>query len=119
MQVIRWQGGIPPREQELRKQMEQEGLSSYAWSNAPGDTYSAHTHSYEKVLYCVKGSIRFILPDYIDVSGSAEYVDLMPGDCMILPASIRHSAKVGPQGVTCLEAARHGLSALSKLPSRY
>jgi len=27
-----------------------------------------------------------------------------PGDCMILPARTRHSAEVGFQGVTCLEA---------------
>lgn len=108
MQVIRWQEKVPPQEQELRKRMQQEGLAPYTWSNAPGDYYAAHTHSYHKILYCVCGSIRFTLPDTLDEAGVASVVDLVAGDCMHLPAGVRHSAQVGPQGVTCLEAARYG-----------
>jgi quercetin dioxygenase-like cupin family protein len=104
MQIIYWQGPTPPQEQTLRQHMQQQGLSPYTWSNGPGDYYSVHSHNYQKVLYCVKGSIRFILPDQHDESGVATYLDLSPGDCMILPAGVRHSAQVGPQGVTCLEA---------------
>ena len=33
-------------------------------------------------------------------------VDLVPGDCLILPRGVRHGALVGPQGVVCLEATR-------------
>jgi mannose-6-phosphate isomerase-like protein (cupin superfamily) len=103
MQVIRWQEAQQPLEQELRNRMQREGLSPYSWSNGPGDSYAVHRHSYEKVLYCVCGSIRFVLPDQPE---SSRTLDLTPGDCMILPASIRHSAYVGPRGVTCLEATR-------------
>jgi uncharacterized protein YjlB len=103
MQVVRWQEATVPQEQELRRRMQQQALSPYAWSNGPGDTYAIHSHGYEKVLYCVRGSIRFVLPDQPD---SSRNIDLTPGDCMILPAGIRHSAYVGPQGVTCLEATR-------------
>jgi len=110
MHVIRWQGDTPPQEQELHKHIQQEGLPSYTWSNAAGDTYSAHTHKYEKVLYCVRGSIRFCFPDTIDLSGTMAFVDLEPGDCMILPPGVRHSAEVGPEGVTCIETARHRTS---------
>jgi quercetin dioxygenase-like cupin family protein len=102
MQVVRWQGQESPQEEELWRRMRQEGLSPYTWSNGPGDTYAVHSHSYEKVLYCVRGSIRFTLPDARDVIA----VDLAPGDCFILPVGIRHGALVGPQGVTCLEATR-------------
>ncbi len=102
MQVIRWQEERPPQEEELWQRMRQEGLSPYTWSNGPGDTYAVHSHTYEKVLYCVRGSIRFTLPDARDVAG----IDLAPGDCFILPAGIRHGALVGPKGVTCLEATR-------------
>src|SRR5205085_2212357 len=109
MQVIHWQEATPPQEQTLRQRMQQQGLSPYAWSNGPGDYYSVHSHSYQKVLYCVKGSIRFILPDQRDQSGATKYLDLSPGDCMILPTGVRHSAQVGPEGVTCLEAAQHGI----------
>ena len=102
MNIIRWQEKQRPQEQEIRRRMQEQGLTPYSWSNGPGDTYAVHSHTYEKVLYCVSGSIRFILPD------EAENIDLNPGDCMILPRHIRHSAVVGPQGVTCMEAARQG-----------
>lgn len=107
VQVIRWQETAAPQEQELRKRMQQEGLSPYSWSNGPGDYYAVHSHSYQKVLYCVRGSIRFVLPDQVGAAGSMQAIDLAPGDCMILPPGVRHSAQVGSEGVVCLEAARH------------
>lgn len=110
MQIIRWQAEKLPQEQELRTRMRQNGLSPYAWSNSPGDYYAAHTHSYEKVLYCVRGSIRFILHGQTAEVIGEQKIDLKPGDCMILPAGVRHSAQVGPGGVTCLEAARHTIA---------
>jgi quercetin dioxygenase-like cupin family protein len=103
MQIIRWSETRPPGEQELRRRMQQAGLAPYSWSNAPGDTYAVHSHSYEKVLYCVRGSICFVLPDQ---PAGEQQIDLAPGDCMILSPGIRHSALVGPHGVTCLEATR-------------
>jgi uncharacterized protein YjlB len=99
MRVTRWQGPSSPQEQDLRKSMQEEGLSPYSWSNGPAEYYAIHSHTYEKVLYCVRGSIRFTLQDHTTI-------DLLPGDCMILPAGVPHSALVGPQGVTCLEASR-------------
>ena len=111
MQIVRWSETTPPQEQELRRRMQREGLSPYTWSNAPGDTYAVHSHSYEKVLYCVSGSIRFVLPDQ---PAADQNIDLAPGDCMVLPAGARHSAYVGPYGVICLEASRQA----SKLSSR-
>jgi len=105
MQVVRWQETAPPQEQELRKRMQEEGISPYAWSNGPGDTYSVHSHHCEKVLYCVQGSIRFVLPDHPHI-GNNGAIDLAPGDRMVLPSGTRHSAQVGSNGVTCLEAAR-------------
>jgi mannose-6-phosphate isomerase-like protein (cupin superfamily) len=109
MQVIRWNEPILPQEQELRARMQREGLAPYAWSNGPDYYYAAHSHSYEKVLYCVRGSIRFIIHHQPSMGESkAEgYLELQPGDCMILPANVRHSAQVGSRGVTCLEGARY------------
>jgi len=104
MQVIRWQKQETPQEHDLRQQMHSQGLTPYTWSNSPGERYTVHSHSYQKVLYCVQGSIRFILPD---VEGNDGLLTLTPGDCMILPPHVRHSAEVGAQGVTCLEAAQH------------
>ena len=100
MQIIRWQETSAPQESTLRTRMQQEGLSPHSWSNGPGDIYAVHSHTYEKVLYCVRGSIRF------DMLGSGDSVDLTPGDCLILAAHTPHSAVVGTRGVTCIEAAR-------------
>lgn len=86
--------------------MQRDGLSPYTWSNGPNYKYAAHTHSYEKVLYCVQGSIRFVLPEQINAERNVDFVDLNPGDCMILPPNTLHSAVVGYRGVTCLEAMR-------------
>ena len=111
MQVIRWNASTLPQEQELRALMQHEGLTPYTWSNGPHDYYAPHTHGYEKVLYCVRGSIRFIIHNQRSRGDSEaeDYLDLNPGDCMILPAGVRHSAQVGPDGVTCLESARYGM----------
>jgi quercetin dioxygenase-like cupin family protein len=68
------------------------------WSNGPGDRYSEHSHPYHKVLFCARGSIRFVC--------TGEAIDLSPGDRLDIPAGVTHSAVVGPAGVSCIEAAR-------------
>ncbi len=61
-QVTPWADSTSPTESKLRQLMANKGLDPYAWSNGPHDVYSAHTHSYDKVIYVVKGSITFGLP---------------------------------------------------------
>ena len=78
--------------------MKEEGLVPYRWDNNPHVVYSQHDHPYDKVIYCVEGSIEFRMP-------SLHQSSLMkPGDRLELPAGTSHSAVVGPQGVVCLEA---------------
>ena len=77
-----------------------EGLGAYAWQNGPGDVYTPHRHTYDKVLFCTQGGIRFDLPE------EGRSVELRPGDRLDLAAGTAHAAVVGPDGVTCLEA--HG-----------
>jgi mannose-6-phosphate isomerase-like protein (cupin superfamily) len=72
-----------------------EADGCHAWSNGPGDRYARHSHSYEKILYCVEGSITFTLRD--------RDVHLVAGDRMVLPPGTAHGATVGPQGCTCIE----------------
>jgi mannose-6-phosphate isomerase-like protein (cupin superfamily) len=97
-QVTPWAGSAPPGQSMLWRRMTDEGLSPYSWSNGPHDVYSAHSHSYDKVIYVVQGSITFGLPE-LDKN-----LTLKAGDRLDLPANIVHSAIVGPQGVVCLEA---------------
>lgn len=93
-----WEGPNPPSESELRQRFAEEGLQPYPWSNAPGDVYPAHSHSYYKVIYVVEGSITFGLPEKM------KKATLHPGDRLDLPAGVVHNAVVGPKGVCCLEA---------------
>jgi quercetin dioxygenase-like cupin family protein len=95
---IPWSGGSQPSEGEVKALLAQEGLSGYRWSNGPGDRYAAHSHSYTKVLYCLQGEISFHL--------EGATVDLQPGDRLEVAAGVVHSAHVGPQGVSCFEAAK-------------
>jgi len=95
--IIRWEGK-DPSEKELAQILHEEGLSYYAWSNGPNDLYSPHLHTYDKIIYVVRGSITFILPD------ENEQHTLHAGDRLELPANTVHSAAVSSQGVKCLEA---------------
>ena len=96
--VTPWAGSVPPTQSLLQQRMAEEGLSPYTWSNGPHDVYSAHSHSYNKVIYVVQGSITFGLPEL------GQQVTLKAGDRLDLPAGTVHDATVGSPGVVCLEA---------------
>ena len=98
--VIRWSDEQLPDEGTLRSILADEDLDPYVWSNRAGDVYGAHSHSYHKVIYVVRGSITFGLPD------SGDRIVLNAGDRLELPAGVAHDAVVGQQGVACLEAHR-------------
>jgi len=96
--ILPWAEEKPPTEREIRGILDEEGLQPYRWSNAPGDVYAAHTHSYHKVIYVVQGSITFGFP------GDGRQALLEAGDRLELPAGTAHDAMVGRDGVVCLEA---------------
>lgn len=89
-----------PTFDELMSRLRTEASGCYSWSNGPGDRYAAHSHSFEKVLYCVDGSIVF------ELETEGRKLHLTPGDRMVLPVGTVHSAVVGPQGCTCIEGHR-------------
>lgn len=91
------EGPAPGREQ-IEAAFEQEGLDPHQWGNPPRDRYEWHSHTYQKVLYCVSGSIVFHTAD-----GDFE---LEAGDRLEVDPGTEHAATVGPDGVTCLEVAR-------------
>ncbi len=97
--ITPWPGDKPPSEAELEALLQREGLAPRWWSNAPGDRYGAHSHPYHKLLYCVRGSICFL------VEPGGRQLDLSPGDRLDIPIDTTHSAIVGPSGVACVEAA--------------
>jgi quercetin dioxygenase-like cupin family protein len=89
-----------PTFDELMAKLRTEASGCYTWSNGPGDRYAAHTHNYEKVLYCVDGSITF------NLENEGRQLELKPGDRMVLAAETLHSAVVGSRGCTCIEGHR-------------
>jgi hypothetical protein len=97
--LTRWAAADPPGREALDALLRSEDLEPRWWSSGPSDRFSAHSHTYHKVLYCAEGSIRFTLPP-------DQVFDLAPGDRLDLPPNTSHSAVVGPSGVTCVEAAR-------------
>ena len=86
--------------EDLMSALRREAASCYSWSNGPHDRYAAHSHPYEKVLYCVEGSITFVL------EREGRRLALKSGDRMVLPAGTLHAAIVGPAGCTCIEGQR-------------
>ena len=96
--VTPWSDSSTPTQSGLWRLMTDEGLSPYSWSNGPFDAYSAHSHSYNKVIYVVQGSITFGLPEL------GKQLTLKAGDRLELPAGVVHEAHVGADGVVCLEA---------------
>jgi quercetin dioxygenase-like cupin family protein len=100
IEVHQWSDDLIPDEAAIRKILAAEGLHPYRWSNSPGDVYGAHSHTFHKVIYVVKGSITFGLPD------TGDRILLHTGDRLDLPAGVSHDAVVGNKGVVCLEAHR-------------
>ena len=98
LKVTPWTQETPPTEEELRNLLIAQELNVYRWSNDPDDVYPGHTHGYHKIIYVIEGSIKFDLPT------QHETLNLKAGDKLELPAGIRHSAVVGPDGVACFEA---------------
>lgn len=76
-----------------------DDLRPSRWSNAAGDTYSQHSHTYHKVLFCLAGSITF------QIVASGQSIKLRPGDRLDITPNTLHAASVGAEGVTCIEAA--------------
>ena len=85
-------------EAAARRAFAKAGLAPSAWSNGPHDRYTAHSHPYDKLLVCIRGSIVFH-------TEAGDHL-LRPGDRLDLLAGTQHSATVGPDGVTCWEG--HG-----------
>lgn len=98
LRLTPWTERTPPTEAHLRTLLSQQGLDFYAWSNGPYDVYAPHVHDYDKVLYCVRGSITFQLIEL------GTWHTLNAGDRLDLPAGVVHAAEVGAEGVVCFEA---------------
>lgn len=93
---LRRHSGPPLDAGSLERACRAQAHDVYGWSNGPGDRYPRHEHAYAKLLFCVSGSIDFVL-------GDGQILDLHAGDGLVLPPGTPHAAAVGPQGCACVE----------------
>lgn len=98
LRVTRWQGAPSPTQYDVQEKIRAENLSGYTWSNRPFDEYAAHTHSFDKIVYVLAGSIAWLLPR------TQQEIETFAGDRLDLPRETLHAAKVGADGVVCFEA---------------
>lgn len=97
VRIVRWRGGQHPTLDNITRQMRDEGLRPYVWSNTANVRYSARSHGYDKILYCVQGTIEVTFP------ALKQSVVLHSGDRVDLPRGIHYSMIVGPNGAQCAE----------------
>ncbi len=98
--LIRWPHKHPLPENEVIAFFTSRGVTPLRWSNAPSETHPEHTHPTQKTLFCIEGEITFSFPDL------NRKFTLHFGDRFIVPAGLLHSARVGPEGVVCIEGRR-------------
>ena len=97
IRVTRWRGGQNPTLDKITGQMRDENLRPYVWVNMPNFRYPVRSHGYDKILYCVEGSLELIFPQ------TKQRVELRSGDRIELPRGVRYGANVGPSGAQCIE----------------
>lgn len=97
IRVLPWRGGQHPTLDAITRQMREEGLRPYVWTNAPNFRYPVRSHGYDKTLYCVQGSLEITLPKM------KQRVMLRAGDRLDLPRGVHYSTIVGPAGAQCCE----------------
>jgi quercetin dioxygenase-like cupin family protein len=98
LKAIPWTKETPPTEENLRESLVEQDLRIFRWAGQPDGVFAGHTHGYHKIIYVIDGSIKFDFP------ARQQSITLNRGDRLDLPAGVRHSAVVGMDGVTCLEA---------------
>jgi quercetin dioxygenase-like cupin family protein len=98
--VRRWKGSQNPDLTTLIRLLQTENLRPYRWQEGPNFRSPARTHNYDRVLYCVQGTIEINFPDLFE-----RYV-LRAGDRVDIPKGTRYAQAAGAEGVICLESRR-------------
>jgi mannose-6-phosphate isomerase-like protein (cupin superfamily) len=94
LRQIPWEGACDPGEGALRLALEAEGFEVHAWRDPADRIYANHHHDCDESLWLVRGSLLLRVDE-------REYL-LGPGDRLLLPRGVPHSARAGPDGATYL-----------------
>jgi mannose-6-phosphate isomerase-like protein (cupin superfamily) len=94
LERIPWRASDAPGEQTLRRTLEDEGFEVVTWRDRCNWTYEPHAHEHDESLWVLRGRI------VLKVAG--EDISLGPGDRLMLPKEVVHTADVGPDGAVYL-----------------
>lgn len=76
--------------EQIAEEVRQEGFDPVYISDPPGRVYDPHRHPETKLLVFLQGSM--------EVKVKGQKFDCRPGDKLIIPGNIEHSAVAGPEG---------------------
>ncbi len=106
--ITRWQESQHPSMTKIIRNMKEDGLRPYMWSNMPNHRYAVRSHNYDKVLCVIEGNVEITLPE------SNQRVNLRAGDRIDIPSGVRHGTIVGRSGAQCVEASKRNRSRASQ-----
>ncbi len=75
---------------EVAQKVRDEGFDPIRISDSPGTVYSPHSHPETKLLAFLQGTMQ--------VRTEGQTYHCTPGDKLIIPGNVEHSALVGPEG---------------------
>lgn len=96
LRKYRWSKDYESNEEELQRLFESKKIAAERWKAGEFQSFPAHSHIYDKKLWCAEGSVRFTIAD--------RQFSLQPGDALDLPAGTSHEALSGISGCVCYEA---------------
>lgn len=97
LRKYRWSRDYESAEEELAGLLAAKKITATRWAAAEYADFPIHTHDYDKQLWCVEGSIAFMVND--------RNFSIQPGDTLDIPAGLPHSAAAGFAGSVCYESA--------------
>jgi len=96
LRKYRWSRDYESAEEELVRMLAHKNITAERWIAEEYEVFSPHKHPLDKQLWCVEGSIEFII--------AGKPIWLQAGDAFDLPAGTVHEAKAGFSGVVCYES---------------
>src|SRR5205809_854191 len=75
---------------EIAHKVQEEGFDPIRIADRPGAVYPPHSHPETKLLAFLHGTMQVLV--------QGKTYDCSPGDKLIIPGNLEHSAKVGPEG---------------------
>jgi quercetin dioxygenase-like cupin family protein len=99
MDVVRWTKTKKPTLEELKRNLDAQGIESELYSDRPGTKYGRHKHPFDDFVLIVQGKMKII-------TDTGEWT-LKPGDRLDIPANTIHAADIlGKEEVKYLSAAK-------------